>query len=1027
MAWTSEQEKAILDRGSNIIVSAGAGSGKTAVLSERILEYCKAGGDIRRILVLTFTKAAAQEMKERIRRKLLNNNLLVQADYIDAAYITTFDSYSLSLVKKYYYRLGIKKSVGIMDELMSRIKRNEIIHELFKELYEEKNERFLGLLEKYTTQDDKAMISIIEGLCNKLDLIIDIDEFVKTYEENYFTGSRVKEIVSDYEKYSKDEIEDFLIPYEHLLDLCSTDPASVKLYDTLIEGFNRLRAANDYISMYNAVNTLKLGTVSKNADPGVKASKEILSKRLKDLKKLFEKYTKTSDMEDEILKTKDDILFILSLCDEVLKRLFNYKKSINLFGFSDIARLAIRLVYDNDDIMNELKSYYDEILVDEYQDTSDMQEVFLSRIENNNRYMVGDIKQSIYRFRNANPYIFKSKYDSYSRNEGGEKIDLTFNFRSRREVLNNINLLFNTLMTDSCGVASYEREHQMRYGQKGYLKISQDISFDMDILRYSNDEYYEAFTAEEKEAFIIGKSIKDMLSKKPKVLKGDEFKDASYGDFAILIDKAKSFVTFKQIFEYLGIPMSIEADLDLKNSILPEIFTNILVLINGLRKKEFGKPFNHAKASLARSFIYEYSDELIYKMLVNYEKTPLDDDLYYLANLKNVSYKDLFFYICDRLGIYDKLGLIGDVDNSLVILENIYRLLNSFKDANMDLSCACDYLHEAFKSDSKLSYALNEGNKDSVRIMTIHKSKGLEFAYCYFPLLQSSFNTADQKASVGLDSSYGIYIPYADEGKSNTIIKPLVAANIRALDISEKVRLFYVALTRAREKMILVMDDKEIENINPKRMKSFQEMILYADVLNPYVKDIELKDYNLTYDYKKGSLSNNKINGTINPSYDKRPNIALIRKAHISKELMSIPDKKSKDAMELGTLIHEAMEVLDFKNPDVESLPTTDYVKKIVSKVIEMPIIKNAKEARSFHEHEFYFEANGEEYHGIIDLFIEYDDHIDIIDYKLSNVDSLEYKRQLSIYKMYVESRSNKPIYTYLLSLINQEIKKIEL
>ncbi len=1027
MAWTKEQEKAIFDRGSNIIVSAGAGSGKTAVLSERILEYCKSGGDIRKILVLTFTKAAASEMKERIRKKLLNNGLLLQADYIDAAYITTFDSYSLALVKKYYYRLGILKDVGIMDELMSNIKRNEIIKELFNELYEEKNERFLGLLARYTTQDDKSMISIIEGLCDKLNLIINIDKFVRGYEANYFSEARIREIVNEYVSLCHDEISDFLIYYENLMEASSLDSASEKLYDTLLEGYNKLTTVNDYMSMYNAINTLKLGTLSRKADPRIKPLKEDVSNKLKELKKLFEKYTSTDDMFFEIVKTKEDILYILSLCDEVLRRLFEYKKEINLFGFTDIARLAIRLVYENEDIANELKAYYDEILVDEYQDTSDMQEVFLTKIENNNRYMVGDIKQSIYRFRNANPYIFKNKYDSYSENKGGEKIDLTYNFRSRSEVLNNINLLFNRLMTDSLGDANYEREHQMRYGQKSYLSLEQDIDFNMDILRYSEDEYYKAFTKEEKEAFIIGKSIKDTLAKRPMILKGDSFKEASYGDFAILIDKAKSFVTFKQIFEYLGIPLQIEADLDLKNSILPEIFTNILALINGLRKKEFGKAFNHAKASLARSFIYEYSDDLIYSIIVNNERTPLDEDLYYLANLKNVSYKDLFFYICDRLDIYNKLSLIGDVDNSLAILENIYRLLNSFKDANMDLDQAISFLNEAFKSDSKLGYSLNDGAKDSVRIMTIHKSKGLEFAYCYFPLLQSSFNKADEKASVGLDSKYGIYIPYADEGKSNTIIKPLVASSIRALDISEKVRLFYVALTRAREKIILVMDDKEIENINPKRLKSFQEMILYANVLTPYIKDIELKDYSLSYDYKKGRVGDSSIIGSISPSYTKKPNIVELHKSHISKELKELPSRATAKAMDLGTLIHEALEVLDFKCPDIDSLPVEPFIKEIVSKVMAMDIIKNSKNGRVFHEHEFYFDSDGEEYHGIIDLFIEYEDHIDIIDYKLSNTDSKEYERQLLIYKKYIESRSAKPANTYLLSLIKQDIKKIEL
>ncbi len=195
MAWTKEQEAAIKNRGSNIIVSAGAGSGKTAVLSERILQYCLNGNDIRKVLVLTFTNAAAREMKERIRKKLLQNKLFQQADYIDASYITTFDAYSLALVKKYYYKLGLSKDISIMDASLIALKRKNIIEELFQEFYRNEDIRFFSYLKKYSKQDDKDIIKTVETLCSKMDLIVHLDEFIKNYEAVYFSEGKIHRII----------------------------------------------------------------------------------------------------------------------------------------------------------------------------------------------------------------------------------------------------------------------------------------------------------------------------------------------------------------------------------------------------------------------------------------------------------------------------------------------------------------------------------------------------------------------------------------------------------------------------------------------------------------------------------------------------------------------------------------------------------------------------------------------------------------------------------------------------------------
>ena len=195
--------------------------------------------------------------------------------------------------------------------------------------------------------------------------------------------------------------------------------------------------------------------------------------------------------------------------------------------------MAIKVVKEKPNIKEELKYTYNEIMVDEYQDTSDLQETFLKLIENNNIYMVGDIKQSIYRFRNANPDIFKQKYEDYKNNINGYKIDLVKNFRSRKEVLNNINEIFNLIMDKEIGGADYEQTHQMVFGNNTYEENKEDQNYDLEIYNYEEDKNY---TKEEIEAFIIAQDIKDKIKNKYQVLKGNQLQDASYEDFCIIMD-----------------------------------------------------------------------------------------------------------------------------------------------------------------------------------------------------------------------------------------------------------------------------------------------------------------------------------------------------------------------------------------------------------------------------------------------------------------------------------------------------------
>ena len=445
-------------------------------------------------------------------------------------------------------------------------------------------------------------------------------------------------------------------------------------------------------------------------------------------------------------------------------------------------------------------------------------------------------------------------------------------------------------------------------------------------------------------------------------------------------------------------------------------------------------------ASIARSYLYEYSDNDIYQLVEKDIHFDIISDLKYLAYLDEISYSQLFYKICFRLGVYDKLSLIGDVDNSVVVLENIHKMFKLFEKTSMSILEATDYLNTLLSSDIQVKYKIPSNTKGSVKIMTIHKSKGLEFAYCFFPLLASHFNMSDSEASSGFDSKYGVYIPFAEEVKSNTIVKTLVANDTINADISEKVRLLYVALTRAREKMFIIMDDKE-DKINPKKLVSFKQMINYIGSYNPYIRNIDLNEYEISNNYK--NITTNLVDDNLLELFkleDKLGNIVefeetkqesivdLLEEIKVkiaSKTLSNLPDKSIKDNINLGLEIHAALEVLDFVNPNVEELPVSDYIKELIRNILTNDIFKNIRNGKCYQEYEFYFDDEIDSYHGIIDLFVEYDDHIDLIDYKLSNVDKEEYINQLSVYKKFISSRWNKKINVYLLSVLKNELKEI--
>jgi len=1027
--WTKEQQEAIDKEGTNIIVSAGAGSGKTAVLSERVLRKLKDGVNINELLILTFTKAAAFEMKERIRKKIANEeSLSKQLEYIDSSYITTFDSYALSVVKKYHYLLNLSKEVSIIDASVIYLEKKKIIDKTFEKLYQSEETLFLKLINDFCVKDDEEIKKYIISISSKLDLKYDKKEYLDNYLESFFDKDKIEKDVILFTELIKSKISNINTCLKQIESFVDGD-----YLDSLYSVLNDLLNSNNYNDIISCF-PIKLPNLPRGSEEEAKITKEQTNNILKEISGIIT-FKDEDEIRTSILSTKDYIEIIIKIILEMDKELNSFKYQNNLFEFTDISKMAIQILKENKEVREELKYYFKEIMVDEYQDTSDLQEEFISMIENDNVYMVGDIKQSIYRFRNANPYIFKNKYDKYSSLEGGYKIDLVKNFRSREEVLSNINLVFNLIMDDDIGGANYKDTHQMVFGNTSYIEkgsTNQDNNFE--ILNYTYDKKLE-FTKEEIEIFTIAKDIKEKINNKYQVFDKDEgiLRDITYNDFVILMDRTSKFDLYKKIFGYLQIPLTKYTDTSITNEMDTLIIKNILSLIINTYYKKYEIDFKYSFTSIARSYLFSYSDQEIFDCLNNnnFDSTSIMgivNDI--VEEFDTLTPRTLLEKIIDKFCVYSKLPLIGDVSSRMVRYEYLINLSSSLSDIGCSIEEFYNYLDALIEDNYDIKASMSDSNSDSVKIMTIHKSKGLEYHICYYSGLYAKFNIGDLKEKFLFDNKYGIISPYFLEGISNTIYKYLLKNDYIKEEISEKIRLFYVALTRAKEKMILVASleennnyvDNIVDNNLREEYRSFLDILksIYP-VIRDYIKVINIQELGLSKDYNLIKKSNYRDHINKTTEIIKFNNLDIpvkdIENKHYSKTISNIIDKDTKENIEFGKYMHYLLEVTDFKNPKFDNIDPK------YRKSIEMFLTcgLDFNNCKIYKEYEF---ISGE-YHGVIDLLLEYIDKVIIVDYKLKNIDDNQYFEQLNGYKTYIYNKLYKPVTICLYSIIDGRIKEI--
>ena len=712
--WTDEQKEAIYKEGTNIIVSAGAGSGKTAVLTERVLEKVKKGISVDNLLILTFTKMAAKEMRERIVEKLKENGFTKELSKLDTADITTFDAYALSLVKKYHYYLNLSKDINIIDASVIGLYKEKMLKDIFEELYTSEDSKFLNLIKEYALKDDKEIFNFILNINNKLDLKTNKREYLDSYISIKYNEENIDKDIDNYIKVILNLINNIRDYLEYIDDSDYFD----KIYKVL----SPLLSSGNYDDIKLNIE-VKL-PIAKGVSDTTKEYKDKISNTIKEIKKLVI-YDNYDSIKSGILKTKDYVEEIIMIIKELDKRVSEYKSKYNYFEYGDISSYAIELVKNNTEIREEIRNNLNEIMIDEYQDTNDVQEEFIAYISNNNVYMVGDIKQSIYRFRNANPYIFKNKYDLYSKNINGIKIDLNKNFRSREEVINNINLMFDRIMDDTIGGASYKVSHRMVYGNPMYQGDGDNKeNNNFEVYSYLNDTI---FKKDEVEAFIIASDIKNKIINGYPIFGKDTkgIRKAKYSDFAILLDSSKSFELYKKILEYNDIPTSIVKSVNLTDGEVITIIKNIIGFIIKIKDNVIDNEFKKLFISIARSFLFNLDDNIIFDYFLN--NNFKDSDIYKISygitkDLDTISLDEIIDIIIDKYDFYNKLFLLGDYSSNIIRIDKLKEITSNLTNLDYDIYKYSEYLENIIESDMKIEYNVTESCYNTVNIMTIHAS-----------------------------------------------------------------------------------------------------------------------------------------------------------------------------------------------------------------------------------------------------------------------------------------------------------------
>ncbi len=990
MNFTPEQQKVIELHNSNILVSAAAGSGKTAVLVERIIRMICEGehpADIDRLLIVTFTNAAAAEMRERIAAGIAarleadpgNDHIQKQSALLHNAQITTIDSFSLFLIRNHFNEIGLDPDFRVADEGEIKLLQQEVLGQLLEDAYagkfvpddvptsrenrdredpsREARERFHACVEYFCPGGRESVLEQhILNLSRYAGSFPWPAEWLEERKNDYAAGDLDALLHSDYGQYLAERVSRVLQGcLEKLLEvkkLCEL-PDGPYMYGELTEAeseqLERLAACKDLKEQAAKVPAVTFGRLSSKKDESVDPAKRELAKSIRNsvkdtLADLTEQYFKTplELVVEQGKACREPLRMLLNLVLEFDRRLLAAKQERHLIDFSDMEHYALQILLKREkveetgdagtdstgvkydivpsDVALEYRQYFQEILIDEYQDSNLVQEYLLSAISGEveghyNRFMVGDVKQSIYKFRLARPELFLEKYDTYQESGDLCRIDLAKNFRSRVQVVDAVNDVFSRIMSREIGGIAYDDKAALYPGAT--YPATEDPAYGSELLLIRKPEKgdgAEGGSGEQRpdgargpvdydnvrqlEALAIAARIKQLKGSLIVMEKATgELRPVRYSDMVILLRTTSGWdEEFKKVLEQQGIPVYITSKtgyfgalevqellqflrvLDNPRQDIP-LFGVMQSIFGGFTQEEIARIRSGSKGhSRKRMTLYEALKEVAQSGRMAeageeasagesageetagagqywqraLEAATVPEDMEEETELSQKAdtflqridhYRDLTPFTSIRdllqriLDDHDYLNYVTALPAGSKRRANVEMLLTKAsafeKTSYFGLFHFIRYMEQLEKYDVDYGEAdtLDE-NADVVRIMSIHKSKGLEFPVVFVSGLSKRFNMQDANQSLIVDMDLGVAVDYVDSGrriKNKTLRRAVLSAKMKEDNLAEELRVLYVALTRAREKLILTaVLDKAEEKWELSRMTG-QEKLTYLD------------------------------------------------------------------------------------------------------------------------------------------------------------------------------------------------------
>lgn len=968
MKFTPEQQRVIELHNSNILVSAAAGSGKTAVLVERIIRMICDGEhpvDIDRLLIVTFTNAAAAEMRERIAAGITarleadpgNEHIQKQSALLHNAQITTIDSFSLFLIRNHFNEIGLDPDFRVADEGEIKLLQQEVLAQLLEDAYAGNfvPEEALTSREGYGNEGTVPQMEALEqfhacveyfcpgGRESVLEQhILNLSRYAGSFpwpaewleerKNDYAAGDMEALVRSDYGIYLTERVNRVLQGCTEKLrevkKLCEL-PDGPYMYGELteaeIEQLERLTSCKDLKEQAAKVPAVTFARLPSKKDDSVDPAKRELAKAIRNsvkdtLSALSESYFKTPlELAVEQGKAcREPLRILLDLVLEFDRRLLAAKRERHLIDFSDMEHYALQILLKREkveesggtgtdrtetkyrivpsDVAMEYRQYFQEILIDEYQDSNLVQEYLLSAISGEeegryNRFMVGDVKQSIYKFRLARPELFLEKYDTYQETGDLCRIDLAKNFRSRIQVVDAVNDVFSRIMSREIGGIAYDDKAALYPGAT--YPAAEDPAYGSEALlvrKPEKGEREESGTGEQHaegagvlvdydnvrqlEALAIAARIKQLKGSLKVMEKSTgELRPVRYSDMVILLRTTSGWdEEFKKILEQQGIPVYITSKTGYFGALeVQELLQFLRVLDNprqdiplfGVMQSVFGG-FTQEEIAQIRSggeghsrkrmTLYEALKEVAQSSRTVEEgeetsagesageETELsqkaDTFLQRIDHYRNLtpytSIRDLLQRILDD---YDYLNYVTALPTGSKRRANVEMLLTKAsafeKTSYFGLFHFIRYMEQLEKYDVDYGEAdtLDE-NADVVRIMSIHKSKGLEFPVVFVSGLSKRFNMQDANQSLIVDMDLGVAVDYVDSVrriKNKTLRRAVLSAKMKEDNLAEELRVLYVALTRAREKLILTSVLEKAEEKWELSQMTGQEKLTYLD------------------------------------------------------------------------------------------------------------------------------------------------------------------------------------------------------